>query len=74
MDLSPFADRLETNYCPSDSEVGQIRQLLQAPHPELPALDAEIARVAEQLKALQSKRNGYDWYITTHRSLLSPIR
>ncbi|TEB24581.1 hypothetical protein FA13DRAFT_1817884 [Coprinellus micaceus] len=74
MDDSPFADRLETNYCPSDSEVGEIRKLLEAPHPELPALDAEIARVSEQLKALQSKRNGYERYMTTHRSLLSPIR
>lgn len=77
MDLpvpSPFAEHLQTNYCPSDSELGEIRKLLDAPHPEIPALDAEIARVSEQLKQLQSKRNGYDQYLATHRSLLSPIR
>ncbi|KAJ3506693.1 hypothetical protein NMY22_g17164 [Coprinellus aureogranulatus] len=77
MDLpgdSPFAERLQTNYCPSEVEVGEIRKLLDTPHPEIPALDAEIARVSEQLKRLQSKRNGYDQYLATHRSLLSPIR
>lgn len=47
---------------------------MDAPYPEVPELDAEIARISAQLKQLQSKRNVYDKFFAKHKSLLSPIR
>ncbi|KAJ7643750.1 hypothetical protein FB45DRAFT_861347 [Roridomyces roridus] len=57
---SPFADKLNTNYAPSDSEVEQLRALLQEPLAELARLDAKRASLQAGIEA--------------HRALLSPIR
>ncbi|KAF5335772.1 hypothetical protein D9611_009683 [Ephemerocybe angulata] len=71
---SPFADRFKTNYCPSDAEASEIRALLEAPPPEIPALDDEIARVTQELEILKAKRTAYTDYVSSHQALLSPIR
>ncbi|KAJ7643760.1 hypothetical protein FB45DRAFT_999104 [Roridomyces roridus] len=64
---SPFTDKLNTNFIPSDSEVKQLRALLQEPVAELAQLDALISQLTAQRASLQAA-------IDPHRALLSPIR
>ncbi|KAJ7643753.1 hypothetical protein FB45DRAFT_1052643 [Roridomyces roridus] len=64
---SPFTDKLNTNFVPSDSEVAQMQALLQEPVAELARLDAIISQLATQRASLQA-------VVDTHRALLSPIR
>ncbi|KAJ7643759.1 hypothetical protein FB45DRAFT_823492 [Roridomyces roridus] len=64
---SPFGDKLNTNYVPSDSEVAQLQALLREPVAELARLDAIISQLATQRASLQAA-------VDTHSALLSPIR
>ncbi|KAJ6611389.1 hypothetical protein B0H10DRAFT_1953062 [Mycena sp. CBHHK59/15] len=71
---SPFMDRLNTNFVPSDPELEGIRSLLTNPLNELARLDAQIADMYARRKALDifaSRRN------TTHSwtpALEAPMR
>ncbi|KAJ7780737.1 hypothetical protein DFH07DRAFT_793215 [Mycena maculata] len=71
---SPFADRLETNYVPSDSELEQLRTLLEDPTDELARFDAQIVEMEAALAALIGKRASLKTKIDAHRALMSPIR
>ncbi|KAF7363758.1 hypothetical protein MSAN_01033600 [Mycena sanguinolenta] len=53
---SPFTDRLNTNYIPSDSEILQIRALLVDPVEEVARIDAQIAEMELALTQLREKR------------------
>ncbi|KAJ7080547.1 hypothetical protein C8R44DRAFT_688890, partial [Mycena epipterygia] len=64
---SPFAEKLNTNYAPSDAEVQQIRALLMEP------ID-ELARVDAQINELLAKRALLKAAIDAHRALTSPMR
>ncbi|KAJ7608547.1 hypothetical protein FB45DRAFT_382430 [Roridomyces roridus] len=64
---SPFTDKLNTNFVPSDSEVKQLNALLREPVAELARLDALISQLATERASLQV-------VVDSHRALLSPIR
>ncbi|KAK7001422.1 hypothetical protein R3P38DRAFT_3049036 [Favolaschia claudopus] len=64
---SPFAERLGTNYCPTDDEVLEIQKLIAEPIQQISSLDDEIALLQEQRSHLSS-------YVAAHKVLISPIR
>lgn len=64
---SPFILRFDTNYAPTEDELGQISQLLIEPTIQRDGLDTEISR-------LQAKRDRLNDFITPHLILSSPIR
>ncbi|KAJ7034249.1 hypothetical protein C8F04DRAFT_1102068 [Mycena alexandri] len=71
---SPFADRLATNYVPSDSDILKIRALLVEPEEELARLDARIDELEATLFELREKRASLKTLIDAHRALTAPIR
>ncbi|KAF7348306.1 hypothetical protein MSAN_01784300 [Mycena sanguinolenta] len=71
---SPFANRLNTNYVPSDSEILEIRALLVDPTEEIARIDAQIAEMESALAQLKEKRGLLQKPIDAHRTLISPIR
>ncbi|KAJ7486226.1 hypothetical protein B0H11DRAFT_1861760 [Mycena galericulata] len=71
---SPFADRLHTNYTPSDPEMEQLRVLLEEPTNELARVDAQIAEMDVLIGQLRAKQASLQAKIVAHRALMSPIR
>ncbi|KAF7373598.1 hypothetical protein MSAN_00570200 [Mycena sanguinolenta] len=71
---SPFADRLNTNYVPSDSEVLHIHALLLEPTAELARVDARIEELEIILQQLKAQRALLKTPIDAHRALISPMR
>ncbi|KAF8195629.1 hypothetical protein K438DRAFT_1826258, partial [Mycena galopus ATCC 62051] len=71
---SPFANRLNTNYVPSDSETLEIRALLVDPEAQLARIDAQIKEVENTLDQLKTQRASLRQPIDAHRALISPIR
>ncbi|KAF7336994.1 hypothetical protein MVEN_02135900 [Mycena venus] len=71
---SPFVDRLNTNYIPSDPEILEIRALLVDPADELARLDAQIEEMEFALSQLKEKRASLKAPIDAHRALISPMR
>ncbi|KAJ7464826.1 hypothetical protein B0H11DRAFT_77386 [Mycena galericulata] len=71
---SPFADRLHTNYTPSDSEMEQLRALLQEPTNKLVQVDAQIAEMDALIGQLRAEQASLQAKIFAHRALMSPIR
>ncbi|KAF7363767.1 hypothetical protein MSAN_01034500 [Mycena sanguinolenta] len=71
---SPFTDRLNTNYIPSDSEILQIRALLVDPVEEVARVDAQIAEIELALSQLKEKRALLQTHIDAHKALVSPMR
>ncbi|KAJ7741327.1 hypothetical protein B0H16DRAFT_1033005 [Mycena metata] len=71
---SPFADKVDSNYVPSDSEILEIRALLVEPERELALLDAQIEELETTLSELKEKRASLSAPIDAHRALTSPIR
>ncbi|KAK6977608.1 hypothetical protein R3P38DRAFT_2666399 [Favolaschia claudopus] len=65
--LSPFAQRLGTNYCPTDVEVLEIQNLISQALHQLLSLDSAVEKHEEDRKTLSS-------YIDEHKTLLSPVR
>ncbi|KAJ6508386.1 hypothetical protein C8R45DRAFT_441359 [Mycena sanguinolenta] len=64
---SPFANRLNTNYIPSDSEILEIRALLVDPLEEIARIDAQIAQLREKRALLQEP-------VDAHKALISSMR
>ncbi|KAJ7748001.1 hypothetical protein B0H14DRAFT_3513916 [Mycena olivaceomarginata] len=58
---SPFADRLNTNYIPSDPEIVEI-------------LEAQIEQLEIALSQLKELRTSLKAPIDAHRALISPLR
>ncbi|KAJ6515639.1 hypothetical protein C8R45DRAFT_957188 [Mycena sanguinolenta] len=71
---SPFANRLNTNYVPSDSEILEIRALLVGPTDELARIDARIIEMEIALGQLKERRALLKGPIDAHRALISSIR
>ncbi|KAJ7364916.1 hypothetical protein DFH08DRAFT_1073434 [Mycena albidolilacea] len=71
---SPFADRLNTNYIPSDSEIVEIRTLLADPVDELARVEARIEELEIALSQLKELRASLKTPIDAHRALISPMR
>ncbi|KAJ7457440.1 hypothetical protein FB451DRAFT_1274898 [Mycena latifolia] len=71
---SPFADKLDTNYVPSDLEFGQIRVLLAEPMDELARIDAQIDEMKIAIRQLKTMRASLNAEIEAHRALISPMR
>ncbi|KAF7346531.1 Hexose carrier protein [Mycena sanguinolenta] len=71
---SPFANRLNTNYVPSSSEILLIRSLLVDPLEEIARIDAQIEEMELALAKLKEKRALLVGPIDAHRALISPIR
>ncbi|KAF7364856.1 hypothetical protein MVEN_00355900 [Mycena venus] len=71
---SPFRDRLNTNYVPSDSEILEIHALLVDPAEELARLDAQIEEIQLALSLLKEKCASLQAPIDAHRALISPMR
>ncbi|KAJ7069461.1 hypothetical protein C8F01DRAFT_1112810 [Mycena amicta] len=64
---SPFASRFNTNYCPTDDELAEIKGLLVQPRIRLQELD-------ETIRQLQTERDKLAAHIAAHEALISPIR
>ncbi|KAJ7160142.1 hypothetical protein C8R46DRAFT_363679 [Mycena filopes] len=71
---SPFADKLATNYAPSDSEIQEINSFLKGPLAELAVLEAQIEETQAVLDRLSAQREALTGEINAHRALLSPMR
>ncbi|KAJ6583112.1 hypothetical protein DFH09DRAFT_978943 [Mycena vulgaris] len=71
---SPFEDRLNTNYVPSDSEVDQIHAFLVEPKNELACVDAQIDEMNILIHQLKVKRDALNAEIQPYMALISPIR
>ncbi|KAJ7439197.1 hypothetical protein FB451DRAFT_1302533 [Mycena latifolia] len=71
---SPFAGKLDTNYVPSDLEMGQLRALLVEPTHELARLDTQIDELEIVIEQLKVKRAGLESAIDAHKALMSPVR
>ncbi|KAJ6512792.1 hypothetical protein C8R45DRAFT_327316 [Mycena sanguinolenta] len=74
LDNSPFVDRLNTNYVPSDSDIFQIRAILVYPENELARIDGRIEEMEVALAQLKEQRASLMGPIAAHKALLSPIR
>ncbi|KAJ7069480.1 hypothetical protein C8F01DRAFT_1112882 [Mycena amicta] len=64
---SPFASRFNTNYCPTDDELADIKALLVEPRIRLQELD-------ETIRQLQTERDKLAAHIAAHEALIAPIR
>ncbi|KAJ7762500.1 hypothetical protein B0H16DRAFT_1529037 [Mycena metata] len=71
---SPFASKLGTNYCPTDDEVVEIRDLLVEPLTHLKRLEARIADLQKTIDELAEERVAVSTYVDAHRALISPVR
>ncbi|KAF7348316.1 hypothetical protein MSAN_01785400 [Mycena sanguinolenta] len=71
---SPFTDRLNTNYVPSEPEILEIRALLVGPTEEIARIDAQIAGMELALIQLTEKRALLQKPIDAHTALISPMR
>ncbi|KAF7364846.1 hypothetical protein MVEN_00354900 [Mycena venus] len=72
--VSPFADKLGTNYVPSDSEILEIRALIRDPAEELGRIEAQIDGMELAIGQLKAKRASLKTAIDAHRALISPMR
>ncbi|KAJ6523499.1 hypothetical protein DFH09DRAFT_1286614 [Mycena vulgaris] len=71
---SPFAEKLNTNYVPSDVEIDEIYALLVAPLGELARLDTQIDEAQAFLDELRVKRQFLKVEIDSHTALTSSVR
>ncbi|KAJ6505556.1 hypothetical protein C8R45DRAFT_973104 [Mycena sanguinolenta] len=65
--VSPFSDKLGTNYVPSDEEIKDLHGLLVDPIEEL-------AKVQAQIGQLKARRESLQRTIDAHKALISPMR
>ncbi|KAF8214973.1 hypothetical protein K438DRAFT_1562116, partial [Mycena galopus ATCC 62051] len=71
---SPFANRLHTNYVPSEPEILEIRVLLMDPAEELARVEAQIKEMEIALDQLKEQRATLRVPIDAHKALISPMR
>ncbi|KAF7348310.1 F-box domain-containing protein [Mycena sanguinolenta] len=71
---SPFTNRLNTNYVPSEPEVLEIRSLLVGPKEEIARIDAQIEEMELALVQLKDKRAWLQEPIDAYKALISPMR
>ncbi|KAJ6526955.1 hypothetical protein DFH09DRAFT_1187204, partial [Mycena vulgaris] len=71
---SPFASKLETNYCPLDEEIREIQTLLVQPASRLQCLDDQLADLRKAIERLTKERDSLSNYVEAHKALISPAR
>ncbi|KAJ7464684.1 hypothetical protein B0H11DRAFT_1814937, partial [Mycena galericulata] len=71
---SPFAEKLNINYVPSDVEIGEIRAFMMEHTDGLNRLDAQIDEMETRMAELRAERKSLKDFIDAHRALTSPIR
>ncbi|KAJ6585365.1 hypothetical protein B0H19DRAFT_913524, partial [Mycena capillaripes] len=71
---SPFADRLGTNYVPSDEEIQDLCRLLAAPTEELARIETRIDEMDALLGELKAKRASLKTDIDAYGALISAMR
>ncbi|KAJ7037460.1 hypothetical protein C8F04DRAFT_1257025 [Mycena alexandri] len=72
--ISPFASKLDTNYCPLDEEVLEIQRLLVEPLSRLKGIDDKIAELQKTIGKLTQERDSVSTYVEAHKALISPLR
>ncbi|KAJ7354446.1 hypothetical protein DFH08DRAFT_854886 [Mycena albidolilacea] len=72
--ISPFADKLGTNYVPSEAEIKDIRGLLIDPTEELGRIQAQIDEMEVFVCQLKAKHSSLKTAIDAHEALISPVR
>ncbi|KAF7340436.1 hypothetical protein MVEN_01963700 [Mycena venus] len=72
--VSPFAEKLGTNYVPPEQEIKAIRDLLADPTEELARIEAEIDEMDAVIVQLKAKHASLKTAIDAHRALISPMR
>jgi hypothetical protein len=71
---SPFSPFLNTNYVPSDIEMGVIKSLVKGEEAEAAVLAAQILEAKQALGVLEERHAIHRKFIEDHTMLLSPIR
>ncbi|KAJ2919723.1 hypothetical protein MD484_g692, partial [Candolleomyces efflorescens] len=71
---SPFSERLDTGYSPSDAEMHLIKALIQEKVHAIDMIDTETKGLEESLAALKARRKAHKIFITKHRALIAPIK
>ncbi|KIJ98510.1 hypothetical protein K443DRAFT_206906 [Laccaria amethystina LaAM-08-1] len=74
MDKLPYAPYPHTNYCPSVSEILDIKNLLKKPLARLSTLNAEIEQLNTIICDLYDQHRALSEEIEAHRALMSPFR
>ncbi|KAJ7762539.1 hypothetical protein B0H16DRAFT_1311558, partial [Mycena metata] len=69
-----FTSKLGTNYCPTDDEVVEIRDLLVEPTLRLKHLDDEITKLQRAIDKLAAERDAVAIFVDAHNALISPAR
>ncbi|KAF7367734.1 hypothetical protein MSAN_00837300 [Mycena sanguinolenta] len=72
--VSPFADKLGTNYVPSDEEIAHLRAFLVGPTEQLAKIQAQIDEMELVVDQLKAKRESVQTVIGAHKALISPMR
>ncbi|KAF7367744.1 hypothetical protein MSAN_00838300 [Mycena sanguinolenta] len=72
--VSPFADKLRTNYVPSDEEIAHLRDFLVGPTEQLAKIQAQIDEMELVVGQLKAKRESLQIDIDAHKALISPMR
>ncbi|KAJ6584013.1 hypothetical protein DFH09DRAFT_1144044 [Mycena vulgaris] len=71
---SPFVDKLDTNYVPSETELEHLRALLVEPLDELARVDAQLEEMDVLIRELKTKRASLEAEIEAHKALMAPFR
>ena len=71
---SPFASRLDSNYVATDSELLEIRSLLQLPTSRLEELTTQLRELEEKSTQIRKEQSALRLFISKHRALISLIR
>ncbi|KAK7065015.1 hypothetical protein R3P38DRAFT_2827554 [Favolaschia claudopus] len=74
---SAFAEKLGTNYVPSDPEIADIRRLVHSESvwaQNMARMDEEIQEMQLALDQLKAKRDALKETFDAHRALISPLR
>jgi F-box-like len=72
--VSPVPHLLNTNYSPSQTEVGLIRTSISQVHADIAEIDYELASLQAATAQIQRKRRLLLSFSEGHKSLLSPVR
>lgn len=71
---SKFADKLETNYIPSTTEIAEIKGYVSLVNDKVSDYDARIAELQAALQAITRQREQLHETVTAHEALVSPLR
>ncbi|KAJ7753816.1 hypothetical protein B0H16DRAFT_763018 [Mycena metata] len=73
-ELSPFASKLGSNYCPEEEEVLEIGNHLAGPLSRMTALTRRISELDYGRGDLYQQWQAVHTYVEAHRALIAPVR